>query len=123
MQNLKPFSVAMVALASGAISLGGCATKGFVRDQVGVVDAGVRNVDARVRDHDTHLGKLDRTAQDALDRAQAAGKLAEGKILYAMVLSDDDGAVGRLGKVPGQSREAFARGADPVAGLRAEAQG
>ena len=35
------------------------------------------------------MGKLDQTAQDALARATAAGKLAEGKFLYSMVLSDD----------------------------------
>src|SRR6202000_1255318 len=35
------------------------------------------------------LSQLDQTTQDALQRATAAGKLAEGKFLYSMVLSDD----------------------------------
>src|SRR6202030_4328527 len=39
--------------------------------------------------HQTHLSQLDQTTQDALTRATAAGKLAEGKFLYSMVLSDD----------------------------------
>ena len=30
-----------------------------------------------------------KTAQEALDRAVAAGRLAEGKLLYETVLSDD----------------------------------
>jgi outer membrane protein OmpA-like peptidoglycan-associated protein len=32
---------------------------------------------------------LDQTTRDALARAEAANKLAEGKFLYSMVLSDD----------------------------------
>ena len=82
MKTVNFSTVALAALAVGALSLGGCATKGFVRDQVGVVDT-------KVQAHETHLGQLDRTSQDALDRAKAAGKLAEGKFLYQMVLSDD----------------------------------
>jgi peptidoglycan-associated lipoprotein len=46
-------------------------------------------VDARVSAHDTQIGELDKTSKDALDRAIAAGKLAEGKFQYALVLSDD----------------------------------
>jgi peptidoglycan-associated lipoprotein len=42
-----------------------------------------------VDQHQTHLSQLDVTAKDALDRATAAGKLAEGKFLYSLVLSDD----------------------------------
>jgi peptidoglycan-associated lipoprotein len=42
-----------------------------------------------VDEHQAHLAKLDQTTQDALSRAEAAGKLAEGKFLYSMVLSDD----------------------------------
>ena len=53
------------------------------------------NLDARIPDGpladkwDRHLADLDRTSRDALERATAAGKLAEGKFLYSMVLSDD----------------------------------
>ena len=68
--------------AAGALSLTGCATKGFVRDQVGVVDG-------KLSETQTQVGKLDQTAREALERAQAAGKLAEGKFLYSVVLSDD----------------------------------
>ena len=39
--------------------------------------------------HQTHLSQLDQSTKDALDRATAAGKLAQGKFLYEMVLSDD----------------------------------
>jgi peptidoglycan-associated lipoprotein len=67
--------------------LGGCATKKFVTEQVGMVDS--RDVSARVSDHDGKLASLDQTSRDALQRATAAGKLAEGKFLYSEVLSDD----------------------------------
>jgi outer membrane protein OmpA-like peptidoglycan-associated protein len=73
----------------GAAALSGCATKGFVREQVGVVDQKATAAQARLDQDDMHLADLDRTSRDALERATAAGKLAEGKFLYSMVLSDD----------------------------------
>jgi peptidoglycan-associated lipoprotein len=84
------------AMALGVISLGGCATKKFVNEQVGQVSSRVddvsgkvSDVNARVADHDTKLASLDQTSRDALERATAAGKLAEGKFLYSEVLTDD----------------------------------
>ena len=77
-----------VALLS-AVALSACATKDYVNKQVATVDSHVSDVSARVSDHDTRIANLDKTSQDALDRATAAGKLAEGKFLYSEVLSDD----------------------------------
>jgi outer membrane protein OmpA-like peptidoglycan-associated protein len=88
------------ALIAGALALSGalagCATKEFVRQEVGGVDAKVSAADAqvaaakaRIAAHDAMLAGLDKTSREALERAAAAGKLAEGKFLYAMVLSDD----------------------------------
>lgn len=73
-------SLTRAGALTGAIILAGltttaCATKNFVRDQVAVVDTEVKQVGG--------------TAREALDRANAAHKLAEGKFLYEMVLSDD----------------------------------
>lgn len=70
------------AVVLGIAGLGGCATKGFVRDNVAVVGSRLDGVA-------THVGAVEGTAKDALDRATAAGKLAEGKFLYSEVLSDD----------------------------------
>ena len=82
--------------AVGVLGLAGCATKAFVRDEVGGVDSKVKSTQAqvdaqqgRLQGHDARLGELDKTTREALDRAEAAGKLAEGKFLYSMVLSDD----------------------------------
>jgi peptidoglycan-associated lipoprotein len=86
----------MAILAAAVVGLGGCATKGFVREEVGGVDGKVNATQAqvdvqqgRLQGHDARLGDLDKTTREALARAEAAGKLAEGKFLYSMVLSDD----------------------------------
>lgn len=72
----------VLAVTLGALALGGCATKKYVNEALAPVQA-------RMTEHDSHLGELDKTSKEALDRATAAGKLAEGKFLYSVVLSDD----------------------------------
>jgi len=81
----------------------GCATKKYVAGEVGGVTKRVDDVQSQVEDAQTQLKQHDerinqnqaatatasKTAQEALDRAVAAGKLAEGKFLYETVLSDD----------------------------------
>ena len=69
-------------LLVGAMSVAGCATEDYVNKHVAVVQD-------QVTAHDQHLSQLDQGTRDALQRAEAAGKLAEGKFLYQMVLSDD----------------------------------
>ncbi len=94
------YGMSKVAIAGAMMltvaGLGGCATKKFVTEQVGMVDSRVTDVStkvsdvsARVSDHDSKIANLDQTSRDALERATAAGKLAEGKFLYSEVLSDD----------------------------------
>jgi peptidoglycan-associated lipoprotein len=75
-------AVIIGAMAIGAVGMSGCATKGFVREQTAIVGGRVDTVT-------TQLNSVDGTARDALARATAAGKLAEGKFLYQEVLSDD----------------------------------
>jgi outer membrane protein OmpA-like peptidoglycan-associated protein len=88
MLTIKP-AIFATTLAAAAVSLGGCASKDYVNERVAAVDTKVSATQARVDQHETHLGQLDQTTKEALDRATAAGKLAEGKFLYSMVLSDD----------------------------------
>ena len=88
MLTIKP-AIFATTLAAAAVSLGGCATKDYVNERVGAVDSKVQATNSRVDQHETHLSQLDQTTKEALDRATAAGKLAEGKFLYSMVLSDD----------------------------------
>jgi peptidoglycan-associated lipoprotein len=82
-------TAAVAAVMVVAVGMSGCATRKFVRENVAVVDQKVAANQSRIDQHDAHLADLDRTSREALDRAQAAGKLAEGKFLYSMVLSDD----------------------------------
>lgn len=88
---ILPTSKAMIAGASllAMVSLGGCATKKFVREEVAVVGARTDAVSGRVDTAEGRIASVEGTAKDALDRATAAGKLAEGKFLYSEVLSDD----------------------------------
>ncbi len=87
MLTIRPALLA--AIAATAVSLGGCATKDYVNEHVAVVDAKTQATQSQVDQQQAHLSQLDQTTQDALTRATAAGKLAEGKFLYSMVLSDD----------------------------------
>jgi outer membrane protein OmpA-like peptidoglycan-associated protein len=89
MRTKKTSALAATVLVIGLAGLGGCATKKFVREQVGVVDTKVETAQGQINTHETRLGQLDQTSREALERATAAGKLAEGKFLYSMVLSDD----------------------------------
>jgi peptidoglycan-associated lipoprotein len=77
------------AVMVGAVGISGCATKGYVRDQVAVEDQKVTTDQSRLDQQDTQLASLDRSSREALERANAAGKLAEGKFTYSTVLSDD----------------------------------
>jgi peptidoglycan-associated lipoprotein len=77
------------AMVLGMAGLGGCATEKYVNEHVAAVDTRVTDVSTRVADHDTKIATLDQTSRDALQRATAAGKLAEGKFLYSEVLTDD----------------------------------
>lgn len=63
------------AIVMASVALSGCASHKFVRENLAVVDTRVTGVEG--------------TAKEALDRAVAAHKLAEGKFLYQLVLSDD----------------------------------
>jgi outer membrane protein OmpA-like peptidoglycan-associated protein len=77
------------AALMGALWLGGCATQDYVDKHVSTVQGQVDTLHGQLQEHDTRIGAADRTAHEALERATAAGKLAEGKFLYSVVLSDD----------------------------------
>ena len=78
----------------------GCASKGYVREEVGAseartgehieaIEGQVEANQTRLAEQQAELDKLSGTTREALERALAAGKLAEGKFLYETVLSDD----------------------------------
>ena len=65
---IKMAPVAMILV--GALGLGGCATKGYVRDQIAPVSQRVDALEVR-------LGETDNTAKSALAQAQAASGAAQ----------------------------------------------
>jgi len=94
----------IVAFALAAlVGTTGCATKKYVKQETGAVDTRVTEVQGQVEQaqtrlntheqtlgqHEQKIGEISKTAQEALDRAQAAGKLAQGKFLYETVLTDE----------------------------------
>jgi len=85
MSNLK---IAGALLLAG-LTLSACATEDYVNKHVAPVQGQVTDLQGHVQGQDAHLSQLDQSTREALERAQAAGKLAEGKFDYAMVLSDD----------------------------------
>jgi outer membrane protein OmpA-like peptidoglycan-associated protein len=92
---------AITILAAGtALVAAGCASKGYVREEVeaseertaGQIEAVEGQVEAnqtRLAEQQAQLDSLSQTSREAMERALAAGKLAEGKFLYETVLSDD----------------------------------
>ncbi len=88
------------ALLLGIFGLSGCASKRYVGEEVSKssaasekrineVETQVEATQSKVKDHDTRIAELDKSTREALERAEAAGKLAEGKFVYSLVLSDD----------------------------------
>ena len=92
-------------LSGGALLLGifgftACASKPYVTEEVAKssaasekrindVESQVEATQTKVKQHDAKLTELDNSTRQALERAQQAGKLAEGKFIYSLVLSDD----------------------------------
>jgi outer membrane protein OmpA-like peptidoglycan-associated protein len=76
-------------MLSSVLALGACATQDYVDKHVATVQGQVTDVQGHQQAQDQQLAQLDQTTRDALQRAEAANKLAEGKFLYSMVLSDD----------------------------------
>jgi len=88
------------ALLLGSFGLTACATKKYVGEEVGKssaatekrindVESQVEATQTKVKNHDAQIAQLDTATRQALERAQEAGKLAEGKFVYSLVLSDD----------------------------------
>ncbi len=95
-RNLWLFVIPLTLLAVG------CASKQYVRkelidveDRTAVrldeVEGQVEANQTTLGEHQQQLTQLSKTTREALDRAIAAGKLAEGKFLYETVLTDEDG--------------------------------
>src|ERR1700749_3643755 len=93
---VRPNSWMVGAALAAAFAVTGCATHKYVDAHVGLVDTKISTAQAqaddekgRIAEHDQMLARFDKTSRDAYERAEAAGKLAEGKFLYNVTLQDD----------------------------------
>lgn len=97
--NRSTASLALAVLVVALVATG-CASKKYVTTEVAGLEAAtsarmdeietqVERAQTRLDDQEQSIGEISQTAQEALDRAIAAGKLAEGKFLYETVFSDD----------------------------------
>jgi len=95
----------VTAVIASVTLLGGCATKDYVNEQISGVNKRLdgqqaetqdrfsqttsfyQGLENRVNSQQTALDGTSRTAQEALARAESAGKLAAGKFLYEVSLS------------------------------------
>jgi len=93
---VRPNTWMVGAALAAAFAVTGCATEKYVNTHVAAVDAKISTTQSqadeeksRIAQHDTMLASLDRASREAVQRAEAAGKLAEGKFLYNVTLQDD----------------------------------
>jgi peptidoglycan-associated lipoprotein len=104
----KILSPALVVLLVATVGLTGCATEKWVNEQISafgqvtntkiheVQDATEQNqkeisdLSAKQASLEKDVAKISATANDALKRADKAGKLAKGKFLYEVTLTDND---------------------------------
>ena len=75
-----------ILLAASVAAVSGCATRGYVDESVASLEA---RQNARAQTQEQAIQELSITSRDALERATDAGKLAQGKFLYSVVLTDD----------------------------------
>jgi len=104
---MKKGFVVLVVVAGVALFASGCATKSYVQEQVAqaqkVTEAKISEVQKQVEatqmdvanlkksdaEQNAKIAQLSDTAKEALARAEEAGKLAKGKFLFEVTLSDD----------------------------------
>ncbi|MGZ3274641.1 MAG: OmpA family protein [Caulobacteraceae bacterium] len=93
---VRPNTWMVGAALAAAFAVTGCATEKYVNTHVAAVDAKITTTQSqadeeksRIAQHDQMLASLDKASREAVLRAEAAGKLAEGKFLYNVTLQDD----------------------------------
>ncbi len=96
MMAVRPRTLMVGAALATAFAVTGCATEKYVNTHVAAVDTKIDTAQSeadaqklKIAEHDQMLASMDRTTREAYQRAEAAGKLAEGKFLYNVTLQDD----------------------------------
>ena len=103
---MKKYVYAVMLIMGIFVGLSGCATPQYVQDQIGqaigaridnqAIDARIDNIEQGVALNSREIKNLKRnmaillsSVQDAINRAEEAGKLAQGKFLFETTISDD----------------------------------
>lgn len=100
---MKKTSLLLIVLLVAFFQLN-CATKKNVKKEVDRIDktmgdlstsveeneTRIKEHDSKLAGHDQQIAELNRETQEALQRAQSAEKLAMGKLLYEVTLTDED---------------------------------
>jgi len=76
----------VMLLAVAVVLASGCATRKYVDESVASLES---KLETRMDAQDQRINQLTDTSRQALDRANDAGVLAQGKFLYTVVLTDD----------------------------------
>ena len=85
---MKTLKIAPLLVFAG-LATAGCATQDYVDKHVARVQDQVTALQGEAQDTNARVQQIDQTSRDALQRATDAGKLAQGKFVYSMVMSDD----------------------------------
>ncbi len=105
---MKDQMIRITALVAAVLVFPACATEKYTRTQVSESEARlaerldgvdstieenqdlIMDQDRRLGEQEARLGEVSKTALEALDRAIAAGQLAEGRLVYERLLSGEE---------------------------------
>ena len=93
---MRAYSLIMMVLVISVLSsITGCATKGYVQNEVkNAVDIRMGELEVQIKAIEQKIETLSDGVHEALARAEAAGKLAEGKFLYAETFAEEAASFG-----------------------------
>ena len=77
----RRFSVMAVLILVGAVTLSGCATKGFVEEQLAPVEARVAELESTTEEHAERIDAVDQRAQQGITDARNAAQSGDETVL------------------------------------------
>lgn len=94
------FHVLGISAIAGALLLGGCATNKSVDERIAAaetrtstkiesVETQIEDIQEKQRNTDTRLDQVSAEAKEALKRAEEAGVLAKGQVVFEQAFTDD----------------------------------
>ena len=89
---MKKYVYAVMLIMGIFVGLSGCATPQYGQDvdaRIDRIEQGLALNRQEINDLKISMGTLSASVQDAIDRAEEAGKLAQGKFVFEATISDD----------------------------------